>query len=106
MTQTKCEELVEAHPGLPESSQKVLCELTGGDPLTGKDLRDRTGLPRRTLYTALQRLQEAGAIEARTSLRDSRQTYYWLADPKPQLGHEKPHPYAQWSERALAAAST
>ncbi len=106
MTQPNCMELQEANPGLPDSSYKVLCELSDAEPLTGKDLRDRTGLPRRTLYTALQRLRDAGAIQAQTSLRDSRQTYCWLATPEAALGHEKPHPYAEWSERALAAAST
>ena len=103
-----CEELLHALPPLPESAQKVVCTLSDAEPLTGKDLRDRTGLPRRTLYTALQKLRALGVIQERTSLRDSRQSYYWLAETpmQPPLGHERPlHPYAEWSRKALGEAT-
>jgi DNA-binding MarR family transcriptional regulator len=57
----------------------ILRLLSPGAPLTGKQIREGTGLPRRTVYEALRRLDEQGAIQERRSLRDTRQTYYWLA---------------------------
>ena len=46
--------------------------------MTGKEIREATGLPRRTVYTALRRLRELGLLQARQSLRDTRQTYFWM----------------------------
>jgi len=46
--------------------------------MTGKQLREATGLPRRTVYTALRRLRELGVLHERSSLRDTRQTYFWV----------------------------
>jgi DNA-binding MarR family transcriptional regulator len=46
--------------------------------MTGKQLREATGLPRRTIYTALRRLREMGLLEEQASLRDTRQTYFWV----------------------------
>ena len=75
-----CKEVLEHLPALPESAETVLCTLYHHKPMTGKDLRAATGLPRRTLYTALQRLKEVGVLKEQTSLRDSRQTYFWLEE--------------------------
>jgi hypothetical protein len=47
--------------------------------MTGRQLRDATHLPRRTIYAALQRLKELDVVKERASLRDTRQTYYWVA---------------------------
>ncbi|MFA5945210.1 MAG: hypothetical protein WC876_12180, partial [Candidatus Thermoplasmatota archaeon] len=38
-----------------------------------------TNLPRRTIYAALQKLRELDVIKERASLRDTRQTFYWVA---------------------------
>lgn len=47
--------------------------------MTGKEIREATGLPRRTVYTALRRLREMGMLQERSSLKDTRQTYFWLS---------------------------
>lgn len=62
----------------PASVQTVLRELTGHAPMTGKELREATGLPRRTIYTALSKLRQLGILEERSSLKDTRQTYFWV----------------------------
>lgn len=64
---------------LPSSVVAVLDALATKAPMTGKELREFTGLPRRTTYTALRRLREMGVLHEKASLRDTRQTYYWLA---------------------------
>lgn len=67
------------HPSpLPESVQTVLSQLLGHSPMTGKELREATGLPRRTIYTALRKLRDMGVLKERLSLRDTRQTYFWV----------------------------
>ena len=69
------------HPSrLPASAVAILGRLQPQTPMTGKQLREATGLPRRTLFTALQRLREAGLVLERRSLQDSRQTYFWLVE--------------------------
>ncbi|MES2153976.1 MAG: helix-turn-helix domain-containing protein [bacterium] len=72
-----------AHP-VPASVQAVLNTLNHHKPMTGKELREATGLPRRTIYTALRRLREMGLLEEQASLRDTRQTYFWVHEAKPQ----------------------
>lgn len=62
----------------PPSVRTVLELLEACPPLTGAQLRAASGLPRRTVYQALRVLCERGTVLHRTSLRDSRQTYYWL----------------------------
>lgn len=79
MMERECKELVDQFPELPESAQTVFCQLYHHRPMTGKQLREATGLPRRTLYTALQRLKETGVLKEQVSLRDSRQSFYWLS---------------------------
>ncbi|MFA5943755.1 MAG: winged helix-turn-helix domain-containing protein [Candidatus Thermoplasmatota archaeon] len=64
----------------PASVQVVIHQLTGHSPMTGKQIREATGLPRRTVYTALRRLREMGLLQERSSLKDTRQTYFWLDD--------------------------
>lgn len=54
-------------------------------PRTGKQVREATGLPRRTIYGALNRLRELGVLREQPSLRDTRQTYYWVADTSPTV---------------------
>ena len=66
-------------PPVPHSVQAILGHLAGREPMTGKQIREATGLPRRTVYTALRRLKEMGLLRERQSLRDTRQTYFWIA---------------------------
>lgn len=66
---------------VPASVQAVLNTLHHHKPMTGKQLREATGLPRRTIYTALRRLREMGLLEEQASLRDTRQTYFWVHEP-------------------------
>jgi DNA-binding transcriptional ArsR family regulator len=75
-----CRQVIEQLPAMPESAATVLCTLDHHKPMTGKDLREATGLPRRTLYTAIQKLKEVGVLHEQVSLRDSRQTYFWVGD--------------------------
>ncbi len=78
-----------ALPGTaPASVQAIVSKLHGHAPMTGKELREATGLPRRTIYTALRRLREMGLLQERQSLRDTRQTYFWL---NPAAGNWVPH---------------
>lgn len=50
--------------------------------MTGQQLRQSTGLPRRTVYEALRRLKQIGLLGERASLKDTRQTYFWIANDK------------------------
>jgi DNA-binding MarR family transcriptional regulator len=79
---------------LPSSVVAVLDALATKAPMTGKELREFTGLPRRTTYTALRRLREMGVLHEKASLRDTRQTYYWLA-PSAATPQSQPQPAAQ-----------
>ena len=72
------QQVVQALPPLAPSVQSVLQALYERHPLTGAQIRDATKLPRRTVYAALQRLREVGVLRERVSLKDSRQTYFWL----------------------------
>jgi DNA-binding transcriptional regulator GbsR (MarR family) len=65
-------------PPVPSSVQTILCQLYGHTPMTGKQLREATGLPRRTIYTALRKLRDLNLLQERQSLRDTRQTYFWI----------------------------
>lgn len=67
---------------VPGSVQTVYCAMYGHDPMTGQQLRESTHLPRRTVYAALQTLKGLGVLRERPSLRDTRQTYYWVAAPR------------------------
>jgi DNA-binding MarR family transcriptional regulator len=76
-----CADLLRTLQPLPPSVQSVICALNGQAPMTGQQLRENTGLPRRTVYEALRRLKEMGILRERISLRDTRQTYFWIAQP-------------------------
>jgi|ERR1041385_3332815 DNA-binding transcriptional regulator GbsR (MarR family) len=74
-----CRQALAAVAHVPPSVQTVYCAMYGHQPMTGRQLRDATHLPRRTIYAALQRLKELDVVKERASLRDTRQTYYWVA---------------------------
>ena len=73
-----CREVLAAKAKVPPSVQSVYCAMYGHRPMTGQELREQTHLPRRTVYAALQKLKELGVLNERPSLRDTRQTYYWV----------------------------
>lgn len=75
---------------VPASVKTVLRKLDGHPPMTSKELREATGLPRRTVYTALRRLRELGLLQERQSLKDTRQTYFWIAEPHPWAHPQSP----------------
>lgn len=75
---SNCSDVASTLPHIPPSVQTVLCTLYGKDPMTSQQLRESTGLPRRTVYAALRTLRDLGILKERTSLKDSRQTYFWL----------------------------
>jgi DNA-binding transcriptional ArsR family regulator len=64
----------------PPSVRLVLGALQMGRRLTGAQLREASGLPRRTVYQALRVLRERGVVLYRKSLQDTRQSYFWLAE--------------------------
>ena len=76
---TVCQDSLRAVAKVPPSVQTVYCALYGHQPMTGRQLRDATHLPRRTIYAALQRLKELDVVKERASLRDTRMTFYWVA---------------------------
>lgn len=73
-----CDAARQMLPDAPASVAKVLCTLENHRPMTNKDLQQATGLPRRTLYSALRKLEQEGLVRHQVSLRDTRQTYFWL----------------------------
>ncbi len=75
-----CDAAKQAVPQAAPSVQTVYCTLYNSDPQTGKQLREATGLPRRTVYAALEKLRTMGMLHEQLSLRDARQTYFWLED--------------------------
>ena len=99
-----CKEAVRSVAPVPPSVQTVFCTLYGHDPMTGSELRDLTGLPRRTVYAALQRLKELGLLRERASLRDARQTYFWVASGEQQAPQQKAPKPAPPSGLPAAAA--
>jgi DNA-binding MarR family transcriptional regulator len=81
-----CQDSLSQVAHVPPSVQTVYCALYGHQPMTGRQLRDATNLPRRTIYAALQRLKELDVIQERASLRDTRMTFYWVAGQGPTAG--------------------
>jgi DNA-binding transcriptional regulator GbsR (MarR family) len=77
---TDCHDIVRQYH-VPPSVQEVFCTLYNHDPMTGQDIRQTTGLPRRTVYEALRRLKMLGILRERISLKDTRQTYFWIPAP-------------------------
>ena len=105
-----CKTELEQVAHVPPSVQTVYCALYGHEPMTGRQLRDATNLPRRTIYAALQRLKELRVIQERASLRDTRQTFYWAAgapQAPPTFEVKRPVPPAgpsnlpDWALKAL-----
>ncbi len=96
---------------LPPSAQAVAQHLATGEPMTGKELREATGLPRRTIYSALCRLRELGWLKERASLQDTRQRYLWLEmdeTPSPTMAppaqQRSQPPFSASTRRHLAGA--
>jgi DNA-binding MarR family transcriptional regulator len=81
---TVCQDSLRAVAKVPPSVQTVYCALYGHQPMTGRQLRDATHLPRRTIYAALQKLKELDVVKERASLRDTRMTFYWVAGVPPE----------------------
>jgi hypothetical protein len=73
-----CHGELDLMPPLPDSAQRVYCILRDRAPITGQQLRETSGMPRRTIYTALQRLRDLDLLKEQVSLRDSRQTWFWI----------------------------
>jgi len=63
---------------LPESCRAVFEAVKQSGPLTHADLRERTGIPARTIRFAVARLKEAGFLDVRCSLRDCRTCYFFV----------------------------
>ena len=81
-------------PHLAPSVQAIVGALHEKQPLTGADIRIRTGLPRRTVYAGLMRLKEIGVLQERPSLRDARQSYFWLDLTRITAPESQPEPLA------------
>lgn len=65
----------------PPSGEKVLEALDASDaPLAPGELQKAAGLPRRTMYFALECLGRLGLVHAGTSLRDTRRRRYVIDD--------------------------
>lgn len=81
MSDAPCVETLDNFEHVPPSAQQVFCALFGHEPMTGAQIRDETGLPRRTVYSALKKLREIGVLKEQLSLKDTRQTYFWVDVP-------------------------
>src|ERR1041385_2488800 len=67
-------------PGLDASSvRSVLALLQTDHALTGKEIRTRSGLPRRTVYSALRVVSGGGVVVPGPGLRDTGQPLFWVA---------------------------
>ncbi len=71
-----CQDVLARLPPMPKSTQGLVCLLE--EPRTTADLTKETGLARRTVYVGLNRLRALGVLREQVSLRDSRQTYFWI----------------------------
>ncbi|MGB0653491.1 MAG: HTH domain-containing protein [Thermoplasmatota archaeon] len=80
------DDMLEQFGAVPASVQKVMVQLESNSPMTGKQLREATGLPRRTIYSALKRLRELGILKEQYNLRDTRQRFLWLDTEKIEAG--------------------
>jgi DNA-binding transcriptional ArsR family regulator len=63
---------------LPPSAKLVAKVLEGSDPLSQGQLAEESLLPDRTVRYALNRLEDAGLVDARYSFRDARKQVYFL----------------------------
>lgn len=82
MNEAPCKQALHEVSDAPPSVETVFCTLYAHKPMTGADIREATGLPRRTVYSALKRLREMGVLKEQLSLQDTRQTFFWLDDQK------------------------
>ncbi|MGB1697459.1 MAG: helix-turn-helix domain-containing protein [Thermoplasmatota archaeon] len=73
-----CKSELQSLASVPPSVQAVYCAMYGHEPMTGATLQEETGLARRTVYSALKKLKDIGVLKEQLSLRDSRQTFFWL----------------------------
>jgi len=64
---------------LPPSAKLVAKVLDGSEPLSQGRLAEESLLPDRTVRYALNRLEDAGLVDARYSFRDARKQVYFLA---------------------------
>lgn len=60
-----------------DSVSQVASALQTG-PMTMRHLVDETGLARRTIYGVIRKLRAMGRLKEQVSLKDARQTYFWL----------------------------
>ena len=72
---------------LPRSMQRVFVELLDGRK-TQKELRESTGLARRSVYAALKTLTDLGLVDEAPRLRDTRTRWYSIVEPVPPAREE------------------
>jgi DNA-binding transcriptional ArsR family regulator len=65
---------------LPPSAKLVAKVLEGSEPLSQGEVAEESLLPDRTVRYALNRLDDAGLVDARYSFRDARKQVYFLAE--------------------------
>jgi hypothetical protein len=65
---------------LPPSAKLVFKVLETGEPLTQKDIIEKTRLPPRTVRYAIRRLKTNALLKERLSYMDARQSLYSIAD--------------------------
>lgn len=63
---------------LPESARRVFEAVKQGGPITHTELRERTGMPARTIRFAVKRLKDEGLIDTRCSLQDCRTCFFFV----------------------------
>jgi DNA-binding GntR family transcriptional regulator len=56
----------------------VKAALPSGTRLTAKQLREATGIPRRTLFTVLDKMADEGLLASKDAIADTRQRLFWL----------------------------
>ena len=72
-------ELRDAIQDLPPSAKLVAIVLEHNGTLTQRELATESLLPERTVRLGLNKLQEVGVVESRTSLQDARKRLYTLS---------------------------
>ena len=72
-------ELRDAIQDLPPSAKLVAIVLEHNGTLTQRELAAESLLPERTVRLGLDKLQEVGVVESRTSLQDARKRLYTLS---------------------------
>ena len=80
VTELSADDFRERLRELPPSAKLVAKVLEDEPPLPQGRLAEESLLPDRTVRYALNRLEEAGLIDARYSFRDARKQVYYLVD--------------------------